>query len=427
MKITIIGSGSSYTPLFFNYVVENLEILPVAEIALFDISSENLETTWNFMGNLLAESGKSLKLTKSARLEDALYGADFVLTQIRVGGMEARKKDILLGLESDLVGQETTGIGGFANALRTIPEILHISEMMRKHSSENAWLINFTNPAGIITEAVLRHTKIKAVGICNCSVSMVDDISVLTKIPAEELEYDYAGANHLAGIIRLEHEGKDILEHTIDLLAESELGGMKNVPDFEIPAEFMKKNGYIPVSYLKYFWFADRIITYLKSQKKTRADVLIELDKKVKNYYRKKNSFVIPEEMELRGGAGYNTIAFMVIAALAGFGDRRLSVIGRNRSSLSAFHSDTVLELPSVIKKDSITPEIIGSLPDSLNSLVAGVKEYEYLTVEAAVSGDRTAALRAMSFNPLIDRGTGNGRLFEKLVEYNREYLGEWS
>ncbi len=427
IKIAIIGSGSSYTPLFVDHVIDKLDVFPVGKISFYDISEANAGATFHFMCNLLRESGKNLDLELSGTLEEALQGADFVLTQIRVGGFEARKKDILLGLRHNLIGQETTGIGGFAKALRTIPEIIRIAELMKKYSNSNAWLINFTNPAGIITEAVLRHTETNVVGICNCSISMIEDISILLRIPADQLFYNYVGANHLAGIVRLEHQGVDVLDRAIELLAESELGNMKNVPDFEIPSSIMKENGYIPVSYLKYFWFTEEIVAILKSRKKTRADELIELDKKVKAYYRETKSAQIPSEMSLRGGAGYNKLAFLVVSALAGFGEQRISVLGDNNKALTAFDKHMVLELPSIVRKNSVTPEKIGEIPLPLRKIVQEVKRYESLTVSAAINRKKETAYKAMENHPLIRDTEGLEVLFERLLDCNKKYIGTWS
>ncbi len=427
IKIAVIGSGSSYTPLFVDHVIRKIREFPVEIIAFYDISEYNARSTFHFMLNLLRKSERKLKLVLSETLESALGGADFVLTQIRVGGFKSRKQDILLGLENGLIGQETTGIGGFAKALRTIPEIIRISELMRKYSAKSAWLINFTNPAGIVTEAVLRHSETNVVGICNCSLSMIEDISELLRIPRDELFYNYVGANHLAGIVRLEHKDSSFLDKAIELLAESELGNMKNVPDFEIPSSVMKENGFIPVSYLKYYWYTEKIVKHLKKQKKTRADELIELDKKIKRYYRETKSDQIPGEMSLRGGANYNKLAFLVVSALAGYGGQRLSVIRENQNTLSAFTADTVLEIPSVISKNSVVPEVIGEIPKSLQNIVNEVKRYESLTAAAAISRNKAIAYEAMENHPLIRRTPDIKALFERLLDCNKEYIGTWS
>ena len=426
-KISIIGSGSSYTPLFVDKVLKNLDEFPVAEIKLFDISETNALTTLSFMKRLLKKSGKDIRMVLSGSLEQALEGVDFVLTQIRVGGLEARKKDIQLGLEFDLLGQETTGIGGFAKALRTTPEILNIAHRMQEYSSREAWLINFTNPAGIITEAVLKNTKTKAVGICNCSLSMVRDIAALFNIAPETISYDYAGANHLAGITRLEHEGKDILSETINRLAESELGNMKNVPDFELPASLMKRAGFIPVSYLKYFWFTERIVKYLKRKKKTRADEVMELEKEIKAYYIDKRNYKIPEAMSLRAGANYNEMAYRVMSALAGVKTDRLSVIAFNRGAVAPFAPSEVLEIPAIISENRIDPVAIGALPVALEALVQQVKKYETLTVKAAINKNRETALLAMLIHPLIGDTDRIEIIFDRLLEYNESFIGKWS
>lgn len=424
--IAIIGGGSTYTPLFVEHILKKWEELRVDEIRLYDISEVNLRNTSSFLRRLIEKSGKSLDLVLSPTPESAVDCAEFVMTQIRVGGLQARKKDILLGLEFDLIGQETTGVGGFAKALRTVPEILKIAMLMEKYAAADSWLINFTNPAGIVTEAVLRNTDINAVGICNCSLNMIADIAALMKVSPDTLDYDYAGANHLAGIVRIQEDGKNVLGYAMDLLAESESGNMKNTPDFELPAALMKRVGFIPVSYLKYYWFTRKTLAYLKNKTKTRADEVIEIESFVRNYYADAENTAIPEAMNSRGGAHYNEVAYRVIAALSGIRKERLSIIGRNGNSIPLFDPDTILEVPHMISNNHVEPEQIGRLPATLEGLVRQVKNYETLAVRAAITKDRDTALHAMMNNPLIGDVDRLDEIFDRLLEYNKQFLGNW-
>ncbi len=426
-RISIIGSGSSYTPLLVDYVLKNFEEYPVSEIRLFDISEINGRTTFSFMERVLKKSGKPLQMLLCSTLDEALDGADFAVTQIRVGGLEARKKDILLGNEFGLVGQETTGVGGLASALRTIPEILRIAGLMERCAEKNAWLINFTNPSGIVTEAILRHSKVNALGICNGSISLARDIASLLHISPDELVYDYAGANHLAGIIRLRHRGKDILKSTIELLGSDRLKGLKNVPDFELPPALIQLVGFIPVSYLKYFWLTRTVVEYLQHQKKTRADEVMELEEEVKAIYGDGKSDELPEKMNLRGGSGYNEIAYRVMSALSGAKYDRLSVITHNRGAIANFDHHEVLELPVLISENGVEPITQGRLPVTLEGLVQQVKKYERLAVEAAVEKNKELALLAMLNHPLIGDADRIESIFDRLLEINKKYLKGWS
>ncbi|HPQ03290.1 MAG TPA: 6-phospho-beta-glucosidase, partial [Bacillota bacterium] len=274
MKLTLVGAGSTYTPELVDGLIRRRQDLPVETLSLMDIDKERLTTVGSFVKRMVDASGESLNIEMHTQSCDAIVGADFVVTQIRVGGQLWRDLDCKLAMEHGLIGQETTGFAGFAKAIRTIPPILEICKTMRE-AAPDAWLINFTNPSGIITEAIARHGRVRAIGLCNVPINMKLEAARALGVPANEISLDYIGLNHLSWIRKVHWLGKDVTDQALTIAASSMQKNISGTPATPKLAEALSM---VPSPYLKYFYRPDDSIAEQKSSPKTRAEEVMEIE-----------------------------------------------------------------------------------------------------------------------------------------------------
>lgn len=422
MKLAVIGGGSSYTPELIDGLFPRLNRIPVSEIRLMDPDKNRLAITAGLARRMARKHGDPFAVHTTSDLREAVSHADYVVTQLRVGGMQARIDDEKLGLRHGLIGQETTGVGGFACALRTIPRILEIARAMADEAPDG-FLVNFTNPSGIVTEALIRHATVRSVGLCNVPIGMIMDIAKFTGCAPEDVELDYVGLNHLSWVRGVRIAGRDVTGEVLHAFIEHAAEEWEDEKVREAMVEAMKSLGMICNGYLQYFYATEDALARMKARGMTRGEEIIDIERTLFDAYRQKTLDTKPEALSKRGGAHYSTAAFLLIEAVENNSANRQIVCCRNGGAVPLFDEDASLELPAVIDKTGATA-IPQPVPvPAVRGLMQLIKAYETLTVQAAVDGDREAALQAMLLHPLFPGIRGCRALLDELLEINRPYL----
>lgn len=401
MKVAVIGAGSTYTPELAQGFLAHADTFPLDELALMDIDVRRLEIVGSFAERLLARGGSGrTRVIKTTDRREAVSGADFVIAQIRVGGQKARHEDTILALGYGTIGQETTGVGGFAKAMRTIPAMLDIAKDIAE-VAPGAWLINFTNPSGLVTEAVSRHSPVKTIGLCNGPYGTVTAIAAGLGVPREKVWVDYVGLNHLSWIRRVMVDGRDVTDEVVKEIVSRYKAA--NVPEADFSPEFIEALGMIPSSYLRYYYLRDEMAPHLAAQPKTRAEVVMQVEEKLLELYADPSRDTVPEELSKRGGAYYSTVAVALMDAIVN--DRRdVHIINiPNGGTVPDLSPGAVVETPAVVGRAGAYPVVTGGrLEPSIRGLIQAVKAYEELTIRAAVERSRRHAILALAAHPLV-------------------------
>lgn len=396
MKLAIVGAGSTYTPELTDGIARRPALLRFTEIWLYDTDISRLQVLTEFSKRQLNALKHSAKIFQARSLPEALDGADFVVSQIRVGGQAARQRDTELGLKHNLVGQETVGCGGFACALRHIPASIEIAKTMGKCCPE-ATLINFTNPAGIVTQALRRASEIQVVGICNVPYVMAKDIAAHQAVSVESVELDYFGLNHLSWAAKIKIAGvdrtKEILQHYSELNAER----------YNFPADLIQALEALPSPYLRYYYLTHEVLTELKQAHRTRAQEVMELESLALRQLADPMCCDRPAELMKRGGIYYGEVAASVMEALSSEKPLRRIVNLPNGTVFPWLSPEAVIEYPWQLSRDRHVPDPPVAVPPAMKSLIIQIKTYETLTIEAAITGSRRAAFLALLVNPLVD------------------------
>ena len=420
LKIAVIGAGSSYTPELIEGFIARAERLNAGSFFFMDINLEKAGVIARLAERMLEASGLQSKVILTGDLDEAVSGANYVLGQIRVGGLDARILDEKIPPRHDLIGQETTGAGGFMNALRTIPEVLKIAKSIETRAKD-AWYINFTNPAGIVTQA-LQHTSVKTIGLCNNPINMINDAKKMLPEGTRTFDYDYVGLNHLSFLTGIYADGEEIIHKLIDSGAGSL--EFKNIPATDIPAELMKTIGGIPVAYLSYYLRREEQLKKCKEAEKTRGEICKEIEAGLFTLYGDESLREKPEELSQRGGALYSEAAVSVVDAIENDKNDIQVVNVKNRRAYPFMDYDDVVEVKCVINKNGATPVCLGDFNNEyIIALMSAVKSFEHLTVKAAMSGRYETALSALLAHPLVgDYDRAKGAL-DEMLEANRPYL----
>jgi 6-phospho-beta-glucosidase len=428
MKITVIGGGSTYTPELVNGFLARVDSLPIEELWLMDIDPDRLNIVGGFAKRMVKAKGDPFKVVLSINQREAIAGASYVVTQLRVGMMPARRGDEYLGLRHGLIGQETTGIGGMAKALRTIPVILDVAKDIHE-VAPRALLANFTNPAGLVTEALTRYApNISVVGVCNVGITtkmeILDDLEKATgsHVNPEQAHLNTLGLNHLTWHRGFTVDGEEMWPLIFPAFVES----LKKDPEPEWDVRTIESLGMMPNYYLQYFYYTQKKLAAQKKWPPSRAEEVMEIEKDLLREYADPTLFEPPADLMKRGGAYYSTLATQVIDSH--HNDRgQIHVVNvRNNGAVKGWPTDWVLELPAKIDRHGIHPLPADPLPAVCFGLISQIKMYELLTVEAAVHGDRNAAYQALLAHPL---GPGADRLQEvldDLLETNRRWLPQF-
>ena len=405
MKIAVVGGGSTYTPELVSGLARERERLDVAELVLQDVDPERLEIVGGFAGRMLAREAFSGELTLTGDLDGALDGADFVILQIRVGGQQARLSDETVPLACGCIGQETTGAGGLAKALRTVPVVLAIADRARELAADGAWIVDFTNPVGIVTRALLDAGN-RAVGLCNVAIGFQRSIAGLLGVEPARLLIDQVGLNHLTWVRAVRLDGTDILPGLLtthgDELAEQ----------VDLPREVLDELGAIPSYYLRYFYEHDKV---LADQRKSvpRAATVADIERELLEQYRNPALAEKPELLDRRGGAFYSEAAIGLISSLVSGTGEVHEVDMRNDGTLEGLADDDVVEVPARVSPNGIEPLSQAPMAPELLGLVQHVAAYERLAAQAAVTRDAELARIALLAHPLV----GQWDLATELIE----------
>jgi 6-phospho-beta-glucosidase len=432
LKIVVIGGGSTYTPEVIDGIIKRKAEMPVSTITLVDIAagSDKLVTVGALAQRMVNQAGLDIKIEQTLDRRAALAGADFVITQFRVGGLAARAKDERFPLHYNVLGQETTGPGGFAKALRTIPVILEICRDMETICPD-AWLINFTNPAGLITETILNHTAVKCIGLCNVPINMVMMVAKLLGADKRDIFIEFAGLNHLVWGRKVWHRDRDVTAEIIDMLADGAALTMRNIPDLKWDRAFLHSLGMLPCPYHRYYYMTDQLLAEELAAAApggpgTRAEQVQAVEQRLLTLYKDETLTEKPAELEKRGGAYYSEAAVSLISAIYNDKQEIHTVDTANNGTIEGLAATSVIETNCVIGKNGAIPLAVGSLPDEIAGLVRQVKAYEALAIEAGVTGSKKKALQALVNNPLVPSVSVAKKLLDDLLALNGDYLPQF-
>jgi 6-phospho-beta-glucosidase len=404
MKLAVIGAGSTYTP----ELVSHLSQLSVDEVALHDIDAERLEVVGGLARRMLDRAGYSGRLLQTGDLDAAIDGASFVLFQIRVGGQAARLHDETVPLRCGCIGQETTGAGGFAKAMRTVPVVLELAERVADRAAPGAWIVDFTNPVGIVTRALLDAGH-RAVGLCNVAITFQRLCARLLGVEPDRVLVDQVGLNHLTWIRAVRLEGRDVLP---DLLIAN---GDALAEEIELPRGVLDDLGAIPSYYLRYFYAHDRVLAE-QQVGVPRAQTVAEIERELLRMYRDPSLTEKPALLEQRGGAFYSEAAVGLVRSLASDDGAVHVVDTRNGGTLAGLADDDVVEVPARVTSTGPEPLEQEPLAPELLGLVQHVAAYERLTADAAVTRDSVTARKALLAHPLIGQIEMVDALVDSLV-----------
>jgi 6-phospho-beta-glucosidase len=433
LKIVTIGGGSSYTPELVEGLIKRYDELPVRELWLVDIPAgkEKLEIVGALAKRMVEKAGVPIDIKLTLDRRAALAGADFVTTQFRVGRLEARAKDERIPLKYGVIGQETNGPGGLFKGLRTIPVILEICQEMEELCPD-AWLVNFTNPAGMVTEAVLRYSNIqKVVGLCNVPIGMRMGVANMLNVDPDRVWIDFAGLNHMVYGLNVYLDGRRITEEFIDLLCSGGESGitMKNIIDLGWDKDFLKALGVLPCPYHRYYYQTRVMLEHeLEAAQKegTRAEVVQKVEAELFEMYKDPDLAIKPPQLEKRGGAYYSDAACSLITSI--YNDKRdiQPVNTRNNGAIASIPDESAVEINCVITREGPKPIAIGDLPVAVRGLVQQIKSFERVAAEAAVTGDYRTALLAMTINPLVPSDAIAKQILDEMLEAHKEYLPQF-
>lgn len=432
IKVVTIGGGSSYTPELIEGFIKRYDELPVRELWLVDIPAgeKKLQTVGALAQRMVEKAGVPIEIHLTLDRREALPGADFVTTQIRVGLLGARILDEKIPLQYGVIGQETNGPGGLFKGLRTIPVILEICREMEELCPD-AWLINFTNPAGMVTEAVLRYTnRNKVIGLCNVPIGMKMGVAELLGVEQQRVHITFAGLNHMVYGTAVYLDGVDVTRQVIEKLCGEKSGiTMQNILDLGWEPDFIKALGILPCPYHRYYYQTQTMLAHeLEEAKKsgTRAEVVKQVEAELFALYEDPDLAVKPPQLEQRGGAYYSEAACDLIHSI--YNDRRdiQPVNVRNNGAIAGIPDDSAVEVSCVIAKQGPIPLAVGDLPVAVRGLVQQIKSFERIAAEAAVTGDYQLALLAMTINPLVPSDAVAKQLLDEMLEAHKSYLPQF-
>lgn len=448
-KVTIIGGGGLRSPLLIYGMAQAHDTLPIEELCLYDPAGEHAEIMARLGGEIVARLGARFRIRVARELEDAAKGAHVVLNSARIGGMAARARDERIAIEQGLAGQETTGPGGAAMGLRTLPVTLAQARIVER-VSPRAWFINFTNPAGIMTQALTQNTGLRVIGICDTPSELFWRISEELRVPLREMEFDYAGLNHLGWVRRIRRRGEDITARVLD-----DAGLLRRIYAADLfDPEMIRALRLIPTEYLFFYYSQRRAYDNQVRTGISRGEELQRMNTSLferlaaqpaaegletyRRYLLQRNSSYLKLEAEAGsafGGAipdydpfetatGYHRIALDVMAGLASDQPQRVVLNVPNRGAIEDLHADDVVEVPCEVDRRGARASRTGRLPEGVRGLVISVKEYERALIRAALEGSAQLARLALMHNPIVEQWDIAGRVLDALIAADQEGLG---
>jgi 6-phospho-beta-glucosidase len=415
VKVVVVGGGSTYTPELIEGFADRDTALHVEDLVLLDVDAERLAVVGGLARRMLDRRGWPGRLTLTTGQDGAFDGADFVLLQIRVGGQATRFVDETLPHRFGCIGQETTGPGGFAKALRTVPVVLDIAEAATRRAAPGAWIIDFTNPVGIVTQALV-DGGFRAIGLCNVAIGMQRTFAQRFGVEPGRVELEHVGLNHLSWERAIRVDGKDVLPGML------ETDGAWLADMVSLPEELVQALRAVPSYYLRYFYMTDVVLAEQLAGK-SRAEDVMAIERDLLERYRDPELAEKPKQLEERGGAFYSEAAAQLIAALATDAGDVQVVNLRNEGAIPGLPADEVVEIGARVGREGVTPVPVAPLGPELLGLILQLKAYERLTIRAALSGDREAALLALLANPLVAQYATAAPLLDALLEANRKFL----
>jgi 6-phospho-beta-glucosidase len=419
MKIAVIGGGSTYTPELVSGLSRERERIDVQELVLQDIDEERREVVGGLAERMLKRQGFPGRLEITDDLDRAVDGADFVLVQIRVGGQEARLSDETVPLVCGCIGQETTGAGGLGKALRTVPVVLEIAERVRERAADGAWIVDFTNPVGIVTRALLDAGH-RAVGLCNVAITFQRRVAQLLDVEPERVQVDQVGLNHLSWVRFVWVDGEDVLPELLTTHPD-ELAGTAG-----LPRRLVQELGVVPSYYLHYFYAHDRVLAE-QLEGVPRAAKVAEIERELLQMYRDPELTEKPPLLEQRGGAFYSECAIGLVGSLAS-DDGGVHVVDvRNDGTVQGLAADDVVEVPARVGRAGPAPLPQRPVAPELLGLMQHVTAYERLAVEAAIGGDPAIARKALLTHPLIGQHAPAEELVDLLLEAGAAHLPQFT
>ena len=416
LKIVIVGAGSSYTPELIEGLYNHKDTLPVKEIVLLDVNKERLEIMEEFVKRYTKFLDYNIKISSTESRKVAFTNADFVSTQIRVGGNKARIKDEKIPLKYGVIGQETTGVGGMFNAFRVIPVMVEIAKDVEKYCP-NAWIVNYSNPTGLVTEALEKVTNVKIAGLCAGGMRPRWWASEALNIPEDEVFYDYIGLNHMNFTYNMTIQGRPIRDDEFSEVAKK---------CAVVSQDLIHTLKLIPSQYTQYYFHTSERVQQLKSQTKTRGESILELEKQIFREYADEATVDKPITLSKRGGGGYSVVAIGIMDAIYNDTGKWMVVNVVSNGTIDYLDDDAVIESACYVCKAGIKPLTLQNYPKAVKGLIMAVKNYESLAVEAALSGDREIALQALLAHPLIRDYDIAKPLLDEMLEAHKEYLPQF-
>jgi 6-phospho-beta-glucosidase len=419
VKIAVIGGGSTYTPELVEGFARRADVLPIDELVLHDVSQDRLDVVGGLARRILAKQQFPGRLVTTSSLDDAIDGAAAVLVQLRVGGQQARLVDETLPGKFDLLGQETTGPGGFAKALRTVPVVLAIADVVAKRADPDAWIVDFTNPVGIVTRALLDEGH-RALGLCNVAIGFQRRLAARFGVDPDRVRLDHAGLNHLSWIRQVLVDGVDRMPELFGSAALDEL-----VEEIDVPAELLRTLGAIPSYYLHYFYCTDRAV-HAQATGPQRAEEVMGIERTLLDLYADPALDHKPALLEQRGGAYYSEAAAALVTSLMTGDGAHHYVDLRNNGTIAGLPDEAVVEVPAIVDRAGAHALQVEALAPELLGLVQAVTAYEILAIDAARTGSRRTARRALLANPLVRQWDVVEPLLDELLSANRPFLPQF-
>ncbi len=429
MKVAVIGGGSTYTPELVSGFIERLTTFPLSDLWLMDIDGDRLKVVGGLAQRMVEARGLPFRVELTLDRRAAIRGASYVITQLRVGQMPARRADEYLGKRHGLIGQETTGVGGMAKALRTIPVALDIARDMRELAPD-ALLANFTNPSGLVTEALQRYAPdVPSAGVCNVAINTkMNMLAALQEAGREPIAPGRAqlktlGLNHLSWHYGLTLDGEDIWP----VVLEGYVRHLRQAAQPEWDVALIESLRMIPNYYLQYFYYTDHKLAEQEKWPPSRAETVMQIEEGLLGQYAEPDRVEPPADLMKRGGAYYSTVATQLLNAhFNDLGEIHVANV-RHGGAVAGWDKDWVLEMPCRVDRNGIRALAAEPLPPVCFGLLAQVKTYELLTVEAAVKGDRDAAYQALLAHPLGPKADCVDAVLQDMLATNRQFLPQFN
>jgi 6-phospho-beta-glucosidase len=427
LKIAVIGAASSYTPEIFADLADFRRQLEVDQVALMDPNADKLALIAEVGRKVLREANLPAHVVAMQSLEQAIAGADFIILQIRVGGLQARIRDETLPMEFGMVGNETTGAGGFMCGLRTVTAALRIAETIER-VAPRAWVLNLSNPAGIVTEALLQHTALRTVGFCNIPINTTYEFADVLGVPPEKIALRSFGLNHLSWVREVLVEGEDKLQPLMSATQDRNSILYKHglVEDLMDP-RWLKTLGMVPSWYVRYYYWTEEVLAQDRRSQHTKGTSDMEAEQGLRALYLSEGyGDKVRQILASKGGAQYYLPVLQVASAVAHDSGQVVVCDVRNGNSLPDLPLGVCVEVPARVNRNGIEPLPVGHMPLSVRGLVQTVKAYEQLTVEAAISGSHEAALTALATHPLVGSYTKACQFWGRALDHEREFIPQF-